>query len=215
MKIFPHVLQQSEEWFAMRRGRPTASRFGDIITPAKGEYSKSAEKYMHELIAECFITDVPDFAGTKWTDRGTELEPEARKAFMEHTGLKVEQVGFVTRDDGVVGFSPDGLIVGELAYEAHLEMKCPLPKQHVANVMAVQAGKIPDDYKAQIHGGLVVTGFPRAHFWSYCPGMAPAHLIVERDEFTGKLEACLNRFILEYAAARTAIIPKLKVSKAA
>lgn len=219
MIILPDHQQGSEAWFNVRRGRPTASRFGDIITPAKGEYSKSAIRYMHEIIASRFITDTDDasgFFGTRWTDRGTELEPEARAAFSAHTGLEVTQVGFCVREvngqDGLAGCSPDGLIPDNEAmeYVAGLEIKCPLPKEHVATVAG---GKLPDDHKPQVHGSMVITGLPRWHFWSYCPGLRPFHCIVERDDFTDKVEAALDRFTIEYAALRDQILPNLRLPK--
>ena len=42
--------QGTEGWFAARLGIPTASEFSDIITPAKGDYSASAPKYIARLI---------------------------------------------------------------------------------------------------------------------------------------------------------------------
>ena len=111
MIIHEKVIQGSDAWFALRRGRPTASRFKDIITAQKGDLSKSSPAYIAELIGECFVPDWIDFAGNKFTDRGTELEPVARKAFEEHTGDKTTEVGFVTRADEVVGCSPDGLVL--------------------------------------------------------------------------------------------------------
>ncbi len=211
MKIWNYT-QGSEEWLAIRRGRPTASRFSDIVTAAKCELSKSATGYIHELIAGTFVTDVSqDFLGTKWTDRGTELEPEARAAFSAATGLDVIEVGFITRADEVVGCSPDGLVIDPVTFEhiGGLEMKCPAPKKHVE---IVAGGVLPLDFKQQVHGSLVITGLPVWHFWSYCPGMKPFHIAVYRDEYTAKMEAALDSFLIDYAAARRALIPKLKLS---
>jgi len=206
MKLYPHIIQNSEEWFAMRKGRPTASQFKRIITPAKGDYSKSATEYMIDLVAECYCPTYVEFVGNVWTDRGTELEPEARDAFREHTGLEVDEVGFATRDDGIVGCSPDGLVKADGKYVAGLEIKCPAPRNHVA---AVYSGTLPDEYKAQVHGGMAVTGLDAWHFWSYYPGMKPLHLLIERDEYTAKVEAALDRFWEEYAVLRLELNPKL------
>lgn len=97
------VIQDSEEWFELRLGRPTASRFSGILTPKRGYLSASRWKDMDELIAETFTRPkdmvLSDFEGNKHTDRGTELEPEAREAFCELTNLDVRQVGFVTRGE--------------------------------------------------------------------------------------------------------------------
>jgi hypothetical protein len=209
MIIHEKVIQGSDVWAALRRGRPTASRFKDIITAAKGDLSKSAPAYIAELIGECFVPDWIDFAGNKFTDRGTELEPVARKAFEEHTGYKTTEVGFVTRADGVVGCSPDGLIAGPSGgYMSGVEIKCPSPKVHVGWIMA---GGLPDEHKQQVHGSMAVTGLNSWHFFSFFPGLQPFHVIVHRDAYTAKLSASLDQFLIDYAAARSAVIPKLSL----
>ena len=211
MIIHPLVVQGSEEWHALRRGRPTASRFKDIITAAKGDLSKSSSSYIAELIGECFVPDWVDFAGNKYTDRGTELEPEARQAFNELTGFQTVEVGFVTRPDGIVGCSPDGLIAGPSGnYMSGLEIKCPSPKVHVSWIMA---GGLPDEHKQQVHGSMAVTGLNSWNFFSYFPGLQPFHLVVHRDAYTAKLSASLDQFLIDYAATRSAVIPKLTPNK--
>ncbi len=206
MKIYKDIVQGSDEWLAIRKGRPTASRFSDIIT-ATGLPSKSVEPYIRELIAECFCPDFSAWAGSIYTDRGVAMEPEAREAFSKETGLMVEQVGFVLSDDGVCGCSPDSLIEG---HKAGLEIKCPTPKAHVGYVLD---GVLPSDYRQQVHGSMAITGLKEWHFWSYFPGMKPLHLIVKRDGYTDKVEAALADFIIRYKAAMTAAIPKLQLPK--
>ena len=129
MKIWPNLEQRSEAWFKARAGRPTASKFSKIITAASGRLSQQAEDYMIELIADCICPGESDWGGNKFTDYGEELEPEARKCFEQVMGLNVEQPGFITRDDEVVGCSPDGLVLdAQGEYIAGLEIKCLLPK---------------------------------------------------------------------------------------
>ena len=211
MIVHPSVHQGSEQWLAMRRGRPTASRFKDIITAQKGDLSKSSKGYIAELIGECFCPEWVDFDGNKFTDRGTELEPEARKAYEMHTGYSVVEVGFCTREDGFVGCSPDGLICGPKNNWRHgVEIKCPSPKVHVGWMID---GTLPDEHKQQVHGSMAVTGLDCWHFFSYFPGMKPFHVVVTRDDYTEKLSASLDQFLIDYAAARTAVIPLLQVSK--
>ena len=208
MKI-QDVEQGTEAWHNIRVGRPTASQFSRIITAARGDLSKSWKGYAIELIAECFVPFVSDFTGNKWTDRGMELEPLAREAFALRTGFDVRKVGFITRDDGVAGCSPDGLIYdadGKIV--AGLEIKCPMPKTHVEYLCE---GTLPDDYKAQIHGGLAVTGLDEWHFWSWHEGMKPLHIVVGRDAYTEKVSVALDQFITDYAALRKQVIPKVQI----
>lgn len=208
MIVHEHIIQGSEDWFRIRKGKPTASRFSDIITAARGDLSKSSVRYIRELIGECFCPDFIGWTGNKFTDRGTELEPEARDAFTQLTGLTVRQVGFVTRDDTIVGCSPDGLLTDATGnYVAGLELKCPMPATHVGYVLD---GALPNEYKQQVHGGMAVTGLNEWHFFSYFPGMKPHHVIVKRDDYTAKLSAAVDQFLIEYQAYRAAVIPRLK-----
>lgn len=209
MIIHPHTEQGSEAWFEARKGRPTASRFSDFITPARCDLSKGATNFALELISECFFPQHAAFFGTPWTERGVDIEPEARVAFTELTGLNVQQVGFVTRDDGVVGCSPDGLIFKDAAINEGLELKCPAPKTHVRYVFE---GVLPDEYKLQVHGSMAVTGLDSWHFFSYAPGVQPFHLVVHRDAYTEKLSATLDEFLLLYADLREKMIPRLMIS---
>lgn len=211
MKIFPDIKQGSDEWLQLRKGHPTASRFSEIVTAAKGDLSKSSVGYIRELIGETFCPEFEYWVGNKFTERGSEIEPEAREAFAIHTGLTVAQVGFCLSDDGVSGCSPDGLIVSPTGeYIAGVEIKCPTPKVHVEYVMD---GVLPDAYKQQVHGSMVVTGLNEWHFWSYFPGMNHFHLVVKRDEYTEKLAASLARFVEEYKSTYAAVVPKLRIGK--
>lgn len=209
MKIYRDITQGAPEWLAIRKGRPTASRFDEIVTPT-GLLSKSATGYIRELIGECFCPDFQAWGGNAATDRGQELEPSAREAFVNLTGLTIEQVGFVIGDDNVAGCSPDSLVVSTLGttHTAGVEIKCPAPKAHVNYVLD---GTLPDCYKAQVHGSMVVTGLPRWHFFSYFPGLKPLHVIVQRDEYTAKVEAALGDFVARYKIAMAEAVPKLKL----
>lgn len=208
MKLYPQITQGSEEWLAIRKGRPTASRFSEIITPT-GLPSKSVGPYIRELIAECFCPEFSNWAGNAATERGQELEPEAREAFAKATGNALEQVGFVIGDDGVCGCSPDSLIAVGGSYVAGVEIKCPAPKAHVGYVLD---GVLPDVYKQQVHGSMAITGLNQWHFFSYFPGLKPLHVIVKRDDYTEKMTAALALFVANYKAAMEAAIPKLKLT---
>ena len=166
---------------------------------------------MRDLLVECFTPDYAKFLGTFWTDRGTEMEPEARKAFEAHTGLTTEQVAFVTADrwKHVVGCSPDSLIKDASGkYVAGLEIKCPSPFTHAEYI---EEGVLPDEYKAQVHGSMAVTGLPRWHFFPTFPACNRSIWFVERDDYTAKLEAAIDRFIIEYGAYRERMTPKLQM----
>jgi predicted phage-related endonuclease len=156
MKII-QCSQGSAEWFDARLGRPTASHFGDIIT-ATGIIRKGAtpRRYMIELLAER-LTGLPtQHFETAAMERGTELEPVARKWYSFSTGRDVRQVGLITTECERFAGSPDGL-----CEDRGIEIKCPM----VATFCDIaESGKLPDDHFLQVQGLLWLTGLPA---WDY------------------------------------------------
>lgn len=211
MKIIENLEQGSEKWFQVRTGRPTASNFDRIITPT-GKDSSQWEGYAIDLMADCIRPDMVAFEGNRHTDRGNELEPEAREEFSRIMEIDVQQVGFITRDDGIVGCSPDGVLYRNGKLVAGLELKCPLAKNHAKYLID---GVLPPDYAPQVHGGMAVTGLDYWYFMSYCQGMKTFILRVERDGFTAKVSDALDRFLIFYAARRKEVMPMLVRKEAA
>lgn len=195
--IVQHMPQGSEEWFEARRGRPTASNFDRIVTSVKGDLSKSCRDYIAELIGEIGTPDrslVPEKYISPAMVAGIQMEPEARKWYCFHRDIEVQQVGLIITEDGRFGASPDAL-VGE---DGLLELKCPQPKAHVNYLLD---GKLPDNYRQQVHGQLWVSGRKWVDFCSYCHGFDPLLVRVEPDAYTEKLGAALNEFWNLYAEA--------------
>lgn len=209
MIVYDEISQQTEQWFRLRAGRPTASQFDRIFTATGKNSAKSTwENYALELCVACIRPDemASAWTGNRHTDRGNELEPEARAAFERLTGMAVSQVGFVARDDGIVGCSPDGLIKNDGQWVAGLEIKCPSPAVHARYLMA---GELPSDYKQQVHGDMAVTGLTQWHFMSYCHGFRSLMLTIERDAYTDALSHALDRFLVFYAKRRVELMPLL------
>lgn len=181
--------QRTEEWRRARLGRFTASRFSDLLTEAKsksdreaGNLSKTSESYVLGCIGE-ILTELPadeiETVAMKW---GTEHEDEARMAYCLRANVDVEQVGFVEHPElEYVGCSPDGLV----GTDGLIEIKCPFTsREHVRTLVSRE---IPEQYVAQVHGQLWVTGRKWCDFVSYDPrvifdGAELAIVRVERDE---------------------------------
>src|SRR5262245_61827187 len=107
MKIHD-VMQRSTEWLQLHVGIPTASDFDNLITPKfEIRKGKTPDSYLARKIAEAWQGGpLPGFSS--WaTNQGNLLEPEAIPKLAFETGLQIQQVGFITRDDGRVGCSPD------------------------------------------------------------------------------------------------------------
>lgn len=188
--------QRSDEWFAARKGILTASNFGAWLLKDSDQRSRDArEKAICKLIAErANCEEAPNFEN--WAmQRGTELEPQAVAAFEGETGLKVREVGFCKSLHGAFGCSPDGLIEGE---SVGLEGKIPVPPTHIAYR---RAGVLPDEYYWQVQGSMAVTGAQYWWFQSWCPGLAPLRIRIERDDTTEKLKAALIAFSIQFEEA--------------
>ena len=200
--------QQSEQWFRARAGRITASNLSRIIT-ASGKDSSQWEDYAIDLCAECIRWDEIKWAGNAHTDRGNELEPLARDRFTEVMGLETIQVGFITRDDEIVGCSPDSMVEKNGKYWAGLEIKCPLAKNHAKYLLA---DEVPNEYMAQVHGSMAITGLNWWYFMSYCPGMTDFIKRVKRDDYTEEIGDAIDRFLIYYQAKRKELMPLLAQS---
>lgn len=194
-----HCEQLSAEWWELRRGIPTASSFDKILTPAKAQPSASQDDYIAELVAERYDRDNPftrpDGGFTSGLmDEGLRREPEARNWYAMQTDADVKLAGFVVSPCGRFGCSPDGLIGGD----GGLEMKNPAAKTHVRYLLD---GGLPNQYRCQVHGSLVVTGRKWWDFVSYFPGLPTLLIRVVPDDFTDKLRTELERFHTKYLAA--------------
>lgn len=183
--------QGSLEWLMLRVGKPTASEFDNIISPTgKVRDGKMFDSYVASKLAEAW-TGTPNADFNSWAmDQGHILEEEARPWLSLELGKSIEQVGFITTDDEKVGCSPDGLI-GDIG----VEIKSP---QRTAQVKYLLEGKVPDEYKMQIHGGLFVTGFESWLFVSYSRKLPKLIIRIERDE---KIQASIGEAIAAFAEA--------------
>jgi hypothetical protein len=187
--------QGTLEWLQARRGIPTASQFDRILTPKTMKLSAAADDYICELIGDMLRLTPPAAEGylSPAVQHGIETEAEARRWYSLEADADVQQVGFVLSDDGRFGCSPDGL-VGD---DGGLELKCPQPKHQIKYLLA---GTLPDEYRAQVHGSLIVTGRAYWSFASYCPGLPPLLLRIEPDEYTARLREALDQFHTRFQA---------------
>lgn len=194
--------QHTPEWFAARRGLPTASEFASIITPKKREYAAAADAYINALIDELARpaeAEAESFAGNRHTRRGEMLEPEALGAYAFDRGnVRLQRVGLVLSPCRRFGCSPDALVGADGLVQA----KAPDGHTFVRWFREFKrTGALPDEHKPQVHGELIITGRQWSDFVAHCPGYPQLVIRVQRDEFTAALERNMELFHRDYTAA--------------
>lgn len=196
MKIH-NVEQGSPEWLTLRLGIPTGSQFDRLLTPKTRKPAAARFKYRAELLTEWLLGYPVESGSSPWMERGTGLEAEARRWYEFEKGVTVQRVGFVTRDDGQAGCSPDGL-VGD---DGVLEIKCPSAVQHVLYMLSEEP-----DYIGQCQGALYLTGRRWVDFLSYNPVLPPVLVRVQRDEeYITALAEVLDSFVAGLALDKAAL----------
>lgn len=164
-----NVEQKSEEWYELRLKCPlTASEAQSI-----GNSGKGLETLVYEQLALKYSHADRESYSNKDLERGIELEPQARSLYELETGLKVDEVGFITNEDisPVAGCSPDGL-VGE---EGLLEIKCFDDTKHFR--MTLDDFEIESKYVWQVQMQLLITGRKWCDFCAFNPNYKKSLLI--------------------------------------
>lgn len=188
--------QGTPEWKEARLGKVTASRVADVIAKTKTGVSASRANYAAQLIAErltCTAADGYTNAAMQW---GTETEDSARAAYEFHTGVVIEQVGFIRHPSiEMSGASPDGL-AGE---DGLIECKCPNTATHIETLIG---GKVPSKYVTQMQWQMACTGRKWCDFVSYDPRMPERmRLFIQRvnrdDKLIDELEGEVVGFLGE------------------
>jgi putative phage-type endonuclease len=190
------IEQGTEEWFAIRCGKVTASRIADIIATTKSGYSASRANYEAQLICE-ILTGKPAESFTNaamaW---GTETEPLARAQYELKTGNMVNQIGFVVHPKiEQAGASPDGLVDND----GLIEIKCPNTSTHLDTLLSQ---KVPSKYITQMTWQMLCTGRKWCDFVSYDPRLPDnLQLFIQRieldEEYGKKLESEIKEFLEE------------------
>ena len=187
--------QRTEEWFAARLGKVTASRVADVLAKIKSGESASRKNYKMELVVQRLTNKQGESFTNAAMEWGTEQEPFARMAYEAHTGTFVKEEGFVDHPT-IEGFgcSPDG-IVGE----GLIEIKAPNTANHIETVLE---NKAPSKYIPQMQCQMACTGAKWCDFVSFDPRVPEDLQLfvvrVERDqEYIDAMEVEVKQFLSE------------------
>jgi putative phage-type endonuclease len=187
--------QRTDDWFAARLGKVTASRVADVIAKTKTGYGAGRANYMADLVVERLTGQKASSFSNAAMEWGTEQEPNAKAAYAAKTGILVEDVGFIDHPTvAMSGASPDGF-----AEEGLVEIKCPNTATHLEYIFE---GKPPQKYVTQMQWQMACTGRPWCDFVSYDPRLPERlQLLVVRvprdDDYIKILEQEVTTFLQE------------------
>lgn len=197
--------QRTDEWYAARLGKATASRIAGIIAKNKdGKAAASRENIAVELALEILTGNRQEGFTNAAMQWGTETEPQARAAYESYTGKFVEEIGFIDHPTiPMAGCSPDGLVGDGL-----IEIKCPIPATHLKTITA---GKADSQYIPQMQWQMACTGRAWCDFVSYDPRFPEKYrLVIFRVERDQKYIDTLEAEVLAFNKEVQAIVERLK-----
>lgn len=201
--MIPHydLEQKTPEWFALRRGIPTASNTKLLVTPVNLALSASSKKYSYKLLAEYFLGESTDGASTGFMRRGSDMEARARAAYeweVWDNEINVRRVGFIQSDDARWGGSPDGL-VGE---DGGLEVKILSAAEHVALFFNGLGA-----YHLQCHALMGLTGRKWWDIYAWNPSLPSIHERLDRNEkIIDLLDTARETFFEEHEVRREKLV---------
>lgn len=185
--------QRTDDWFAARLGKVTASRIADVVAKTKSGPSASRANYMAQLIVERMTGKPTESYSNSAMQWGTDTEPLARAAYEMATGSMVDEVGFVEHESlSMCGASPDGL-VGE---KGLIEIKCPNTSTHIETLIN---GTIDNKYMLQMQWQMTCTDREWCDFVSFDPRMPePLQLKIIRVNFNEMLVTDLENQVEQF-----------------
>jgi hypothetical protein len=135
--------QGSYEWHKARQGIVSGTSLKSALgTPAV------QKTLMYRLVSERMTEPEIDDLQPKAMVRGRELEPHARKAVVDHTGIPFQEAGMLFASDiPDFGCSPDAVSMDGDRVVGGLEIKCPDSKKHVEYLIK---DELPSEYQYQV-----------------------------------------------------------------
>ena len=173
------IIQQSPEWFEIKKGKMSASH-----ATAIGNCGKGLETYARQIVKDLII-ERQNFTN-KDMERGNELEPIARITYEFEYSVTVKQIGFITYSD-YVGVSPDGLINDD----GGLELKARNDDIHFGLLLG---DPVDSSTIWQMNMAMLITGRKWWDFGSYNPNFKQSLFVKRFYPDNSKFEALLNGF---------------------
>jgi putative phage-type endonuclease len=161
------IEQGTNEWFAARIGKVTASRVADVLAKTKTGYSTTRDNYMAQLVCERLTGQKGDSFTNAAMQHGTDTEPLARAAYEALHDVLVDEVGFIPHPSIIMaGASPDGLV----SDDGLLEIKCPNTATHIETLLSQT---VPGKYNTQMQFQMACTNRSWCDFVSFDNRLPP------------------------------------------
>jgi putative phage-type endonuclease len=201
--------QRTEEWFAARCGKVTASRVADIIAKTKTGYSTSRENYLAQLVCERMTGKPAESYSNSAMQWGLEQEIYARGAYEAAKDVLVDEVGFITHPTiAMAGASPDGY-VNEFGL---VEIKAPHTATHIQTLLD---GIVPTKYITQMQWQMACTQRRWCDFVSFDPRMDEGlQLFIKQVDYDPIYVAQLEKEVINFLMEVEDKIQKLNKLKA-
>lgn len=161
--IFHNVEQNSEEWFNLRIGKVTTSKFGVFMANYGKSFGEPAKRYAFKLAKEQLTNEKIDenSYSSKHLENGHLYEPIARDEYENKTFNTVLNGGFCQHNKLLnVGGSPDGLI----GSNGGIEIKSVTDWTHRNTI---KRNKFDSSYKWQLLGNMWLCDLDWIDFVSY------------------------------------------------
>jgi putative phage-type endonuclease len=181
--------QGTAAWLAWRHDGIGASETDAIL-------GRNRWKSAASVLAEKSAPARPSSFTNAAMERGTALEPQARRHYQQRTGHQVEPACLQNTAHAFLRASVDGIC----STSARLvEIKC----GEKVYAHCARHSQVPDYYVGQLQHILAVTGYAAIDFWCYLPDAPPQLIEVKRDEtFIREMIAALARFWRQVEANR-------------
>lgn len=199
------IEQRTDDWYAARLGKVTASSLYKVLAKTKTGYGADRGNYMTQLVLERVTGTKADSYTNAAMQWGIDQEPFARAAYEAKTGVLVEEVGFVPHPTiEAAGASPDGL-VGD---DGMVEIKCPDSK--TALECWLSDSPVEGKYFAQMQWQMRCADRAWCDYVVFDPRMpAKAQLFVTRvmrdDKWLADTEVEVVKFLAEVDAKVAAL----------
>lgn len=209
MIIHTDITQGSIAWKELRAGRIGGTSAAALLTNGKSAngLGTGAASMVYRKAAEYITGPEEDGYINAAMQRGTDMEPIARRRYENEYFTSVLEVGYISEGE-YLGVSPDG-VIGD---DGGLEIKCPGAEEFLRYF---DTREIKKEYYVQVQWNLYISRRAWWDFAYYHPEFDPVDLIVERITPDADMFATWDEKVPVYVAEVARVLNKLEAEKTA